>query len=276
MDAIPSERGTTFRYPSTANLYVDSLDRVNPNDSSANFLINRPNNILSGFFTRLALNEIVLDYGVPNVRAVDSNNTFSVLIGSTPQNITLSDGFYTAKEALDRIVALLNIAVGSATFSITTDADGDVFLTNTSNYTIVETNLSVQLNITGSATASLSKLVESPVLLPTKYIDIVCDNLTYCQDLKDTSTNATARDVLYRWYFAWDNECSYDAYGFPILQGYRQFIQRRYLSFPKQIKWDNNQPIGQLSFQIYDNSGDLYNTTNGELEYNMSLLVSEV
>ena len=274
MDSIPSEKASTFRFPSTANLYIDSLDRTQ--GTSANFLINQKQNILTGFFTRLAVNEIVLDYGIPNIRAVDTNNTISVLVGASPYNITLNDGFYTAKEALDRIVALLNTAVGSATFSITTDADGDASLTNTSNYTIVETTLSQQLNFTGGATASTSKLVESPVILATKYIDIVCDNLTYCQDLKDTSTNSNARDVLYRWYLAWDSECSYDAYGFPILQGYRQFIQRRYLSFPKQIKWDNNQPIGQLSFQLYYSDGSLYDTTNGELEFNMSLLVSEV
>jgi len=271
---VPSEKGMPIRFPSTANLYIDSLDRAS--GSSSDFLINKPTNILTGFFTRLAVNEVVLDWCVPNVRAVDGNNTISILIGTSPYIVTLSDGFYTVKEVLDRTVTLLNTVVGGTGFSITTDLDGDVFLTNTSNYILYDTPLAVQLNITGGATPSLSKQVECPAILNTKYLDIVSQNLTYCQDLKDASTSQVVRDVLYRWYFAWDNEGQYDAYGFPIFQGYKPFIQRRTIAFPKQIKWDNIQPIGQLGFQIYDSEGDIVDTTSGELEFNMNLLVSEV
>jgi hypothetical protein len=272
---VPTAKGNNIRFPSTANLYVDSLDRTS--GSSSNFIINKPSNILTGFFTRIAVTEIVFDYCIPNVRAVDGNNTISVLVGASPYLVTLNDGFYTVKEVLDRAVALLNTAVGSATFSITTDADGDVFLTNTSNYILYETPLAIQLNITGGATPSLDKQVECPAIQNSKYFDIVSQNLTYCQDLKDASTSQNVRDVLYRWYLAWDNEGQYDAYGFPIFQGYKPFIQRRTIAFPKQIKWDNIQPIGQLGFQIYNSDGSLTDTTtSGELEFNITLLVSEV
>jgi hypothetical protein len=272
---VPTAKGNNIRFPSTANLYVDSLDRTS--GSSSNFIINKPSNILTGFFTRIAVTEVVFDYCIPNVRAVDGNNTISVLIGTSPYLVTLNDGFYTVKEVLDRAVALLNTAIGSSTFSITTDADGDVFLTNTSNYILYETPLAIQLNITGGATPSLSKQVECPAIQNSKYFDIVSQNLTYCQDLKDASTSQNVRDVLYRWYLAWDNEGQYDDYGFPIFQGYKPFIQRRTIAFPKQIKWDNIQPIGQLGFQIYNSDGSLTDTTtSGELEFNMTLLVSEV
>jgi len=275
MNAIPSERASTFRAPSTANLYIDSLDRTTGN--STDFTISPNQNILTGFFTRLAVNEVVMDYCIPNVRAVDGNNTFTVVVGAGVSfTVTVPDGFYAVSDLLDALVVLLNAAgtgVGQ-TWSLTTT--NGIFLTYTSNYQVTETTLSVQLNLTGISTPSTSKQIECPVILNSKYFDIVCDNLTYCQDLKDSSTSSLSRDVLYRWYLAWDNEGSYDAYGFPILQGYRTFIQRRYLSFPKQIKWDNNQPIGQLGFQVYNSSGEIVSVSGGEIEFNLSLLVSEV
>jgi hypothetical protein len=78
---------------------------------------------------------------------------------------------------------------------------------------------------------------------------------------------------------AWENQPSVDKYGFPIYQGYTPFVARRYLPFPKQIKWDSNLPIGQLNFEIIDSSGNLvptkFNGGDGDLEFQMTLLVSE-
>ena len=274
---VPSEKGTPIRFPSTANLYIDSLDRSG--GSSSDFLISKNQNILTGFFTRLAVQEVVLDWCVPNIRAVNENNTFTVDVsGSGVQTITLPDDFYNVKQALDTIVSYLNTAYGNTDFSITPTPTGSgVFLTNVNDYTITETNLSRLLNITGAEDATIkSKFVECPKLLNTVYIDFVSNQLTYNQDLKDASTAPIVRDTLYRWYFAWDNEPSYDAYGYPILQGYRSFIQRRNIAFPKQIKWDNIQPIGQVAFQVYDDGGTIVDTSSGEFEFNMNFLVSEV
>jgi len=277
---VPNEKGMPIRFPSTANLYIDSLDRSS--GTASDFLINKPANILTGFFTRLAVNEVVLDWCIPNVRAVDGNNTLTVDFGVGNVIITLPDDFYTVKSLLDLFVSELNTQIGAGThFSIVAATSGDgVFIQygngSQGNYTFVASPLLTQLNIANPFTGTPAKLVECPAILNTKYIDIVSQNLTYCQDLKDASTSQNVRDVLYRWYLAWDNEGQYDAYNYPIFQGYRPFIQRRSIAFPKQIKWDNIQPIGQLGFQIYDSLGNIVDTTSGELEFNMSLLVSEV
>ena len=76
---------------------------------------------------------------------------------------------------------------------------------------------------------------------------------------------------------AWDNNTDVDGYGYAILQGYQPFVQRRYLAFPKQIKWENNMPIGQLEFRVLDSSGrpPILIATD-QLEFGMTLLVSEV
>jgi len=278
---VPSEKGIPIRFPSTANLYIDSLDRAS--GTSSDFLINKPTNILTGFFTRLAVTEVVFDYCIPNVRAVDGNNTLTVDFGVGNTIITLPDDFYTVKSLLDTFVSLLNTEIGAGTqFEIVSAESGDgVFIRygngSQGSYSFVSTPLMIQLNIANATSQTPSKLVECPAILNTKYFDIVSQNLTYCQDLKDASTSQVVRDVLYRWYLAWDNEGQYDAYGYPIFQGYRPFIQRRSIAFPKQIKWDNIQPIGQLQFQIYNSEGNIVDTTtSGELEFNMNLLVSEV
>ena len=275
---VPTAKGSNIRFPSTANLYIDSADRAS--GTSADFLINKPQNILTGFFTRLAVNEVVMDWSIPNVLASYGNNTFIVTITGTSAGTytaTLFDGFYTVKSALDSIVSQLNTAIGTTRFSIVTSVDLGIFLTIASGtYNVTPTTLSTQLDISDPATLETNKQIKDPRILNTKYIDIVSQNLTYNQDLKDASTSQNVRDVVFRWFLAWDNEATYDAYGFPILQGYKPFLQRRSIAFPKQIKWDNIQPIGQLGFQLYDSKGALFDTTIGRLDFNMCLLVSEV
>jgi hypothetical protein len=276
---VPTAKGTNIRFPSTANLYIDSADRSS--GTSANFLINKPQNLLTGFFTRLAVNEVVMDWSIPNVLASYGNNTFTVTVtgtGAGTYTATLFDGFYTVKSALDSIVSQLNTAIaGADPFSIVTSVDLGIFLTmSAGTFSVTPTTLSTQLDISSPATLQTNKQIKDPRILNTKYIDIVSQNLTYCQDLKDASTAQNVRDVVFRWFFAWDNEGTYDGYGFPILQGYKPFLQRRSIAFPKQIRWDNIQPIGQLGFQLYDSRGALFDTTIGRLDFNMCLLVSEI
>ena len=280
---MTDKNATTIRFPATANFLVDSIDRTE-GETSANFLISKKNSLFNGFFTRLAVNELVLDWCVPNVAAAFNDNTFSVTVtgaGGNPYVVTLPDGFYTVKEALDALVTLLNAATGR-TFSITQVGQTQYLKIDGVNTFFVNDNdsnlpLFLGLGDAVGATPANSFAIICPKLLPYTYIDFVSANLTYCQDLKDNTTNFVNRDVLYRWVFAWDNETSYDAYGFPILQGYNPFVARRYLNYPKQIKWDNIQPIGQVEFQVYGSDGELVKVTEaqGEMEWNMSILVSE-
>jgi len=297
MDAIPSERATTFRNPSTANLAIDSRDRTT--GTSSDFTITLNQNIMTGFFTRLGVNEITLLWNVPNIMA-DRNDTFRVTrtVGSPPVTSTLTvtfqEGFYTVEQAMDWIVTKLNTEVGSTVFSFEIGSDGVYGLYDTTGNFIIESDiLQVQLGFVAGGTPTDFQIVNSsPNLQSVSYIDFVSNNLTYCQDLKDSSTSTKSQDILYRWSMGWDSEPNLGSNGFPILQGYTPFCQRRYLSFPKQIKWDNNQPVGQLDFSVYARLSRPFNDINGnyvyvpvnklsgylnvnEMEYNINLLVSE-
>jgi hypothetical protein len=273
------QNGVTIRYPATANLLIDSIDRdEDAYPSSADFVINKKYSILNGFFHRLAVAEVVLDWCVDNVSAAAGNNKL-VVIGAedTIYTVTVPDGSYTVKALLDVLVTLLDAAVEGQTFSINQTTAGYVELESTDNFTVVETALASQLNLQIDV-AALAFPVQCPAILPYTYVDFVSPELTYNQALKDATTNYQEQNVLYRWYFAWEGPAPVDEYNYPIYQGYEKFITRRVLPFPKQIRWENNIPVGQLSFQVYSSQGTLLKPTeagNGELEWKITLLVSE-
>jgi hypothetical protein len=252
--AEDQDKAVTTRVASTAMLSVDSLDRVQTNNaqSSSNFIINKAESLFNGFFNRIAMTEIVLDWCIPNVSEYLENNEFTVTVGGTTITIDVPDGTYTIAECIDTIVALLNApgpgGFGAGTFRVE-DRTGAVWVPGTSiglaflattgggNFTITPTNLSQAMGIDGTVANSQFPFI-CPKLLPYYYIDFVSPQLTYNQDLKDNTTSVVTRDTLYRWVFAYDNASvtPLDKYGYPILQGYKSFVARRYLSFP-ELGW---------------------------------------
>ena len=279
-------RGTSIRFPSTANLMISSQDRLNksigmPTGTSGKFNITSGQNVMTGFFSRMAPVEVVLDWQVYNVIGA-VNSTFTVLTDAD-YTVSLDTGFYTVSSALDTIISLLNTKIGSNAFSLT-GTDGNKYFTGPAGWVLQPTQLSNQLFTFTSQPDPITNAIHvyNPILLTAvpAFIDFVCSNLTYQQGLKDASTQSQIHDVLYRWYFAYDSPAPLDKYGYPIQMGYQPFNIRRYLSFPKQIKWNGDQPIGQLQFEVYDQSGALLSlppgSGQGAFEWSMTLQISEV
>lgn len=307
-------KGVDTRFPSTANFLVDSNDRPNTISTTAsNFTITKANSLFNGFFTRFALTEMVLTWMIPNISATAGNNLVFVNAAAGAKTITIPDGFYNVKQCLDTLLAKLNAATpggfgagyfglrNSTTFAgvqelYTTNSTAFWFSSGTSvTYGTVLAGLAEALSIPtytsspGGAVPTAYSII-SPNIVPYDYIDIVSPQLTAQQDLKDSSTSQTSPDVIYRWVFADDAPQGVDAYDYPILQSYKAFKLRRYLSFPKQIRWDPLSPLGQVQFQILNNAGEeleynYYRQGGGavdvaagaeRVEFNMLLLVSEV
>lgn len=315
------DKAVTIRPSSTANFFVDSTDKFE--GTSTNFVINKNASLFNGFFNRIAVNEVVMDWGIPNVAQWWGNNFFTVAvddggINGTVYTVTLPDHFYSAIDALNAIVVALNAAPGqTANFSVSTSGTrlglgsdqnfviiweqsaSDPSVPTASKPYYVPTNAlaralfsSSQLYtgttpvLTTNPLFALIQYMASPLVLGTRYVDFVSPQLTYNQDLKDNTTAAVSRDAIYRWYFAWDNNVGTDTFPgspslFPyyILQGYKPFNARRILPYPKQIRWQNSQPIGQVSFQVYDDRGRLIDTSqftpSGNFQFQMSMLLSE-
>jgi hypothetical protein len=94
---------------------------------------------------------------------------------------------------------------------------------------------------------------EFTLSLSTQYIDIVCSQLTYNQDVKDATRGLISRDMMCRIYLAPDGVDPN-----PELLGSQPFGIYRQFMFPKQIKWNAGQNVGgYLKFEVYDDAGYL-------------------
>jgi hypothetical protein len=273
VDFIPAEKATPIRQPSTANLMIDSFDK----DSGTpwNFQISRNNSILNGFFTRLATTEVVLEWKEPNGLNIPK---LDMDISGTPYSYTApANAFFTAADLYENLLADLS-GNGHPNFEII-KKDGITYLqtNNNEDFTLASSDLCKWgFNEDDAALNVSAHPIIAPDLRPYRYIDFVSAQLTYNQALKDSSTNTLVRDVLCRWYFAWDNPPTYDALGFPILMGYTPFVERRLFNPPKQIRWSSQQPVGNLAFQIYDDKANLLEEDEYCSEWLMTVQVSEV
>lgn len=278
---MSGEQTITFRQPATANLMIDSRDRVEAQYLRPwNFQITKKQSIQNGFFTRIGTTEVVLEWIEPNISSDLSNNFLSVDVsGATgvlnDHIVSLPSGFYTVKQVLDSLVIELNDLSGTtgSTFSVVASGTTYGIQINTGVWTVNDTVLNNFLTLLSNVSTSLNVPL-SPNLQSVRYLDFVSSQLTYNQNLKDNSTNSNNRDVLCRWYFADDVPEAVDAYGFPIYMGYRPFMRRRLFNPPKQINWSSQQPIGNIAFEVYADNGVLVQTYNGS-DWLMTLQLSE-
>jgi hypothetical protein len=297
------KKAVTTRPSSTANFLIDSADRdQEAYPSSGTFQIVKKQSIFNGFFNRMSVQEVVLDWGIPNISLVAENDTFTIdyddnVNPAVEHTISLPTGFYSAEQALDTIVSQLNVSVGTPGAFVISSGNTGVYLdidqavVPGGTFEILSTSALNQPNNLAEEIFATSQIdngfsasypIIAPRILPYRYLDFVCSQLTYNQELKDADTSEQSRDVLYRWYFGWDQETSYDGYGFPVLQGYRSFVARRLIAYPKQIRWASVQPVGNLTFQVYNDSDEIVNAEDfdpadggAEMEFQMTLLLSE-
>jgi hypothetical protein len=296
---IPTEKGVPIRQPSTANLMIDSQDRTASSSYPSNFIISKNNSILNGFFTRLGVTEVVLEWFQPNITGDSRIFEFEESGGSTTLSVTIPAGFYTVASALQAMAAGMTTAsagAGGQTRTYTASGSNGTGRITTSSGTfdfiagVVYNSVKDQLGMNGTAAAFQAVGQDitndtgngwTPDLRAYRYIDFTSSSLTYNQELKDASTGQSVDNILARWYFAWDSQSPLDSYGFPILQGYTSFTERRIFNPPKQIKWSPNQPIGQLQFNVTA-TNDLTNMLPQNLpsttafDFLMTLQVSEV
>ena len=293
----PTEKGVPIRQAATANFLIDSRDRsgyalINPTSpaTSADFFIQKNNSLMNGYFTRLAPQDVCLDYCLDNINTY-WGNAFINFIPSTIQTAgmaypstiqaTLPNGSYSVAECLNAITTSFNsnatASANSLTLSTLLNTNGrggnaaslgmfkgaaptafnipfSTSVATASSGTII--NLAGQLDLDVNTAYANSFVVDCPKLLPTSYLDFVSPTMTQNQNVKEGSTSLQTTDILYRWYLAWgDVPEPLDAYGYQIFQGYKRFIQHRQIPFPKQIRWQANIPIGQIGFQVLDDQG---------------------
>jgi len=281
-DYVPKERAQTQRLPSSANLMIDSADRDPLVSPLANdFSIQRANSILNGFFTRVGTTELVLEWFTPNFSPIDTPGSvdFLTISYTTPDvaesTFLVPSAFFTQADLIDWVLRFMNVLGASfappVSWSIVVAPSPLAASGVTVRLVPATAAPDVTIAFSGSVARRLGLPTDARVYRPGldtitifaadlrlyRYIDFVSTQLTNNQSLKDASTAQIVRDVLARWYFADDQPPVYDQYGFPILQGYTPFVTRRTFSPPKQIRWEPNIPIGNLTFQVYNPQGTL-------------------
>lgn len=298
------DEAITIRPSSTALFGVDSFDRYKtPTDSQFglsspySFSITKNQNTFTGFFKRLAVTEIVFPYYIPNVN--NRTNAMKVIYnGGAEATLTIANGFYTPTALAAAIQAALipltgagatctYISPGRFQFDVGAGNDLILFPIDTSAFGLFDLIGGIADWINPGGQTLTGKITRCRY---TEYLDIVCSQLTYNQDLKDaTTTNGVSRDVLARIYLETENDQPV-----PVLVGASQtntlntipgtypFTIYRQFATPKQIKWNEAQPIGNLTFEVYDDRGVLLsgNGTGADGDFifpdwRFSMLISE-
>jgi hypothetical protein len=252
----------TVRPTSSALFGVDSADRYASIQASAEgttspyrFTIVKNQALFNGFFNRIALTEIVFPYYISNIN--DRTDTI-IVNGNT---ITITEGNYTPDDLAIELRGQLILSGITATLTVGYVEGRFIFDTNDASTIqfargnfpapgarLDQFQLFDLLNMgPGNTVAGADQITGITKIRYTDYVDIVSSQLTYNQSLKDASSDPIVRDVLARVYL--DTE-SPEVLGEPITI-YRQF------STPKQIKWDPTQPLGNVSFEVFDDKGEL-------------------
>jgi hypothetical protein len=287
--------------------------------SPYSFTITKNQSLMNGFFTRLGVTEVVFPWVIPNINLYTRGITFAYDAGAGDvfSTVVLEDGFYTPSAIASRMQTLIRainpaLAAFTMTYGVFTNL-GTATATQKPIFEYASGNPAVTVSffpLAGTVTiggtpitytAQRKQLFDllgfatvnaAPVTIgdgtntycqTTRYIDIVCTQLTANQALKDTMSQTVARDVLCRVYVG-------DAQGVQstTLPSSSTFcppgcmpttIFRDY-SQAKQIQWIPNQPVpGYLQFDVYDDAGfplkDYDDGFGNGANWSMTVLVSE-
>jgi len=286
------------------------------NYSPYDFTITKNESIMNGFFTRLGVSEVVFPTGaIPNIGPTTNKIEiqYNSSITTLSSIIQLNEGFYTPSTLVGEIQAnvrgtsdllssftmfygrdetyetplpVITYATNHSTDTDITDISFNPLPYNSSLYPYND-NTRQLFNLLGFGKFNTIPYANGwsgvTYCQGTRYVDIVCPQLSYNQSLKDTSSQSIVRDSLCRLYLVPD---SYNDYVLPNNPSYAppgtvpQLIYRNFNS-PKQINWTPNQPVGQLTFQVYDDCGNLikpYDNGGGvqnNADWQMTLQVTE-
>jgi hypothetical protein len=278
--------GTPIRPPATAVMTIDSRDRIKVDPATGyridtttpyEIYINKQQTLVNGYFTRIAMSEINMQWNTPNVIASGpcKNNTLlleqaaasgpGVVTGSF--TLTVLEGFYEPSALATVIQGLLNAgggAFGVATWTCTYLPTGNKFViadtSNTVFFRIRPQNVGFAddlcnlMGFSAPSTEFASRVVGSyATMIYTPYFDVVSDNLTKKQNVRDNSTSfLTGQNLLCRVYLS---EPGIGVNTAAACIGSTPFNLYREYSTPKQIYWDTKEFINVIDLRLVDYKG---------------------
>jgi hypothetical protein len=287
--------GMPIRQPATAVLTIDTADSdiydasgyiIDPSNPNQVY-INKQQTLINGYFTRIALTELNYLWDIPNVLATApwKNNTLSLEFGvlgtsgNAAAQITISvvENFYTPVE----LAAALQIALLAMPGVFASAGWTCVYIERFNTFQIADTASDVPFRIVpknkGDAddlcnlmglsipSKTFSYVVESSFapMHYTPYFDVISDQLTKKQNVRDNSTSTiTGASLLARIYL--NNEgCVAVRERTTIgtadtnIIGCRPFTLYKQFTIPKQIYWDTKEFINVIDITLRDYKGHI-------------------
>jgi len=280
-------KAVDIRQQTSAIFTVNSADRYKPADnrwvtptsngvtlsSPYDFVIPISGNIMSGFFTRIALTSFQMPFTVPII----CGKTNGIYIYWQPGgsgaitrylvqvSLNTFGGYKDLTGLLFALESRVRTVTGSADFTWAVNGtNGAVARSNNSDLFYFErwsnpdqgtaATFFDLLNIP-AVQALTTSLFSYPELIPTQYIDIVCDALTYGQNFKDASTGGSGETILKRIYLFGDNTTNLLVANSAYFTG--PVVIQKTFAVPKYIGWSSEQNIGALRVRVLDDRGNV-------------------
>jgi hypothetical protein len=298
MRELEGNEGQSIRMPAVALLTIDSNDRKKFDlsgyrvdfQSPYEIYINKQQNVMQGYFTRVAVTELSMAWNVPNVidEGIWKNNTLTMDIsgGGAVERLVVSvgRGFYTPDRLATELEESLNDeTAGTATWTVAYDDFGDgekqflISVTGDSGpfeFKLIPQNVGMMddlCNLMGFGSppnAFVSQLYGSYASMTyTPFFDIVSNQLTKKQNVMDNSTaNNTGRALLARIYLTRDGFDSDrdDGTATTTILGCKPFTLYKQWQNAKQIFWDTKEFINVIDITLRDYKGRvLYSQEQG-------------
>jgi hypothetical protein len=288
--------GVSVKQATNTILGVSSFDRAPVYKSPYQFTLYNSQNYLNGFFSQIALTEIRFPWSIPTFTVNNTRMYIYLSLAGVPQANIIPDleGNYTAASlvvSLNTAVAGAPGAAGNVVFSFNTSI-GQFFVNCTGGWTVnIQPVISTyqpnyitmfqMMNwpITPGPGTIMYTTIQSgfPSLLRTKFVDIVCNQLTYNQPVKDSDTGVSPYTILCRLYLI----PQFPLPAQTVDLGSSSFLVYKDFSTPKQIKWASNIPVANMEFSVYDDQGYLLTTGNPGFDktlpnWDMTLLATEL
>lgn len=286
--------GETNRPPASAFLLVDSTDRLQnsslgPLDTPGfdqplnNFIIQKRQAFLSGYFTRIAVTELRLEFMTPNVNLRNNKFQVRVIRGAGPvyelYTIQIDQKFYTPEDLAVAVEAQLQAVINEGAWECQYDPQQSAFTIanpGTPNFTIEPFDYQnvpqtmrglfymmnfTEFNINVANATLLQSGAPFPSMCYTRYIDVCSRQLTQYQKVKDNSTRENQTPaVLCRVYlgnYNFEGVGNGDASASTQWPGCAPVVIQRIFNVPKYSSWSPGAFIDQIDIQLRDDAGNL-------------------